>query len=246
MTSDEHDGDAPDLEALDDEAPPEIPDISSERPPTAGADAAPGAAQLESLDDEDVADSAPISHRVVPPPKPRRRFPTSPQTPIARSTPPPPATSDASAASSSAAALKAPLTPTLVNPASSRPPPPPDAGHRPPPVSRSPEPPRPVSEPPRPVSDFPRALSEPPAPISEPPEAMRPVSEPPRAVSEPPRAVSEPAVDSPGGDPEPTSRRRARARMVTIPDDAVRAGRYRRGRGPFGDGHADHHGRERR
>ncbi len=243
MTSDEQDRDTGNKEVLDDEAPPEIPDISSERPPAVGLGMDAPQEELEPLEDSDVAASSPVSQKPVPPPKPRRRrMPTSPQTPIARSTPPP--VSELAKEAPPLGPMRAPKTPsfapTLVNPTISRPPPPRRPAPSEPPRPGS-EPPRRVSEPPRPVSEPPRPVSEPPRPVSEPP---RPASEPPRRVSEPPRPVSEPprpaaaperaepasptaeaprAAAVPGGfsEAEPTSGTRPRPRMITIPDDAV-------------------------
>ncbi len=224
--SDEHE--------LDDEAPPDIPDISSDPPPAPSAPSAPPAASEPPNRPSDAPDSEPDPYDIEvdeeevevhvdepvepvpekpasgpPPRKKRGKRNTIPQTPVARASvrPPEPADDELSPES-----LRPPKTPRIELPTNEvrvsevAPSKPPPRGSEPPrPVS---EPPRPASVPPRPASVPPRPISAPPRPLSDPPRPLsdppRPLSDPPKAVSAPPRPVSEPP--SAVDTPPPTAR----------------------------------------
>jgi SAM-dependent methyltransferase len=183
--SDEH--------SLDDEAPPSIPDISSDPDVEVPSDPdieVPDDGRVSDLDvDVDVEvpsePGEPIEPELIekkgkPPPRRRHREPTNPASPQAHREsfrPDPEELSDPTPES-----LRAPKTPTFapMEPAIA--------------AKEASEPPPRASQPPRPVSQPPRPVSQPPRPVSQP---LRPVSQSPRPVSQPPRATSEPPIDLP-------------------------------------------------
>jgi SAM-dependent methyltransferase len=220
-------------EHLDDEAPPEIPDISDseegDKVPEKGAkpESDPGIevdVEFEDRESEpeivepevlDAALSEP-SASPAPPPRRRERVQTNPATPIARASVPPPPGEEAE--QPPPGSLKAPKAPKLDAIALSdeevrsdvsssvddASPEPPRRGSIPPPRPASVPPPRMASAPPpRPVSQPPRPVSPPPRPVSQPP--IHVIAEPPTAPDAAPRPASEPPVES----EPPTQPRRA-------------------------------------
>ncbi len=210
---------------LSDEAPPEIPDISSDPPP---APSVPPAAS-QSPDDGAPSDLPPdsepdpfdieveeeevevhvaepvevVADKPVSKPPPRRKRGkrnTIPQTPVARASVRPPEPIEELTPDS----LKPPKAPRIDVPdepapsAQAPPSAPPRAGSEPPRPGSVP--PRPVSAPPRPLSNPPLAPSQPPVAKSEPPVAkseLRKVSEPPPTTKLPSAAKGEDDEESP-------------------------------------------------
>ncbi|MCA9593510.1 MAG: methyltransferase domain-containing protein [Myxococcales bacterium] len=197
-----------DEQKLDDEAPPEIPDISSSPPPPPSegvGDELEDDIEMDEHDDEDVAvedeevsvagddeeeiEPEPISS--APPPKRRReRAQTAPHTPVARASVQPPAGDDPMLGVPEPGSLKPPPPPKLTPPPANISVTTRDDDARPASV-----PPRPASGPPRPASVPPRPASTPPRPVSAPP---RPASvPPPKPVSKPPKVAAADKEESP-------------------------------------------------
>jgi SAM-dependent methyltransferase len=185
-----------DEHSLDDEAPPEIPDISSdpdvEVPSDPDIEVPDGPTSDLDVDiDVEVPSEPgePIEPEVIkgrPPPRRRQRQQTAAESPQARESFKAPDPADL--VDPPPDSLRAPKAPTFEPAILAK-----EQVSEPPPRASQP-PPRPSQPPPRP-SQPPRPVSQPPRPVSAPP---RPVSAPPRPASQPPRISSQPpAVDMP-------------------------------------------------